>query len=472
MGERQDNQQPQPPSKTADEFRGLVENLAHPVLITDAAGTIHFMNPCAERLLAQGLKERVEAHLKSPARRKLVSQVRFRRDGAGEIVLRLLRSDIEWNWQGRPATLMSLTDVTPGSVAAKRLTQEIAKPGRPEDAPQDRSAELEMQPESPAGESDSISVASSRPFAQEISPHQKSWEEALAQRGQPETPSKEPAAENEGVERPHRAGAEAHAGKSVAEQWASLRQLQGAAEESERQAAAAQKQSREEIQKAYAERHQAQYEAQQLRKQVAEANRQRDKAVRAAEEEEKGAQELEARVHMQADELMKVSEALRQETAECKRVREENDQARRLAAESKAALEESAARCDQFKVWAEQCAAELRQQIAPQQQAQEEIQQLRQKLAKSMASVETFRAGFETLTGQAKASADEAARENEALRRKLAEHEREEESLRTMLKDLSSSGKTFLGAIEKLKAEGQPPRNEMPGTGPAGGENR
>ena len=184
--------------------------------------------------------------------------------------------------------------------------------------------------------------------------------------------------------------------------------------------------------------------------------------MRIAQEAKRGAEELEARAHMQAEELLKVSEALRQETAECKRVREENDQVRRLAAESKAALEESA----------EQCAAELRQQIA-QQQAQEEIQQLRQKLAKSMASVETFRTGFETLTSQARASADEAARENEALRRKLAEHEREEESLRKMLKDLSSSGKTFFGAIEKFKADGHPPpHNEMPGTGSEGRENR
>ena len=376
-----------------------MENLAHPVLITDAAGTIHFMNPCAERLLAQGLKERVEAHLKSPARRKLVSQVRFRRDGAGEIVLRLLRSDIEWNWQGRPATLMSLTDVTPGSVAAKRLTQEIAKPGRPEDAPQDRSAEArDAAGESRRGKRQHLrrEFASVRAgnFAAPEEAGRKRWRNAVSLKRRRKNPPRRTRASSGRIAR----GAEAHAGKSVAEQWASLRQLQGAAEESERQAAAAQKQSREEIQKAYAERHQAQYEAQRLRKQVAEANRQRDKAVRAAEEEEKGAQELEARVHMQADELMKVSEALRQETAECKRVREENDQARRLAAESKAALEESAARCDQFKVWAEQCAAELRQQIAPQQQAQKEIQQLRQKLAKSMASVETFRAGFETLT--------------------------------------------------------------------------
>ncbi len=43
-----------------------------------------------------------------------------------------------------------------------------------------------------------------------------------------------------------------------------------------------------------------------------------------------------------------------------------------------------------------------------------------------MQSVETFRTGFEALKGLAKASADETARENEALRLKLAEYEQEE----------------------------------------------
>ena len=44
-----------------------------------------------------------------------------------------------------------------------------------------------------------------------------------------------------------------------------------------------------------------------------------------------------------------------------------------------------------------------------------------------MQSVETFRAGFEALKGLAKTSADETARENEALRQKLAEYERRRE---------------------------------------------
>jgi len=502
-----------------------VENLAQAVVITDDAGKIRFMNPSAERLLARGLKERVETHLKTPAHRKLVSLVRFRRDGAGEIILRILRSDIEWNWQGQPATLMSLTDVTPDSATAARLIQEIAKPGEREGAPQDRPGKPELQLENPDAERDSASAATSHPLAEELSPFQKSWEDAqaqriqrkaplkepaakkerreqppkaklvnqelssfqkswedaLAQRAQPEAPpkdppakkerieqppliewpepgeiapeaepveelspfqqswedalaqrvqreapSKEPAAKKERVEQPPELTA---AGQSIEEEWSALRQLQAAAGGLERQFAAAQQQSAPEA--------------------------------------------LKARVRALGDALMKANEALRQATAECKRISEENDLLRKQMAESKAALQQLAAQCDQYKARAEQHAEELRQQTALQQQAQEEKQQLQQKLAKSMASVETFRTGFEALERQARASADERARENEALRRKLAEHEREEESLRTMLKNLSSSGKMFFDVIEKFKADGEaPPHHEGPGMPSEGGENR
>lgn len=545
-----------------------MENLAQAVVITDDAGKIRFMNPSAERLLARGLKERVETHLKTPAHRKLVSLVRFRLDGAGDIILRILRSDIEWNWQGQPATLMSLTDVTPDSATAARLIQEVAKPGEREGALQDRPGKLELQLENPDAERDSVSAAASHPLTQELSPFQKSWEDALAQRVQREAPSNEPAAKKERIEQPpkvepvnqelssfhkswedalaQRAQPEAPtqgpavkkerteqppliewpqtgeialkaepveelspfqknwedalaqrvqheapikepatkkerveqpadlaaAGQSIEEEWSTLRQLQAAAGGSERRFAA-QRQSGAETLKGRAEERQAQLQVQQLRKQSAEAIRQRDNAMGAAQEAKKTSGEFEARAHALADELMKANEALRQATAECQRIREENEQLRRQMAESKAALEQLAAQCDQYKARAEQHAEELRQQIAQQQRAQEEKQQLQQKLAKSMASVETFRTGFEALERQTRASADERARENEALRRKLAEHEREEESLRTMLKNLSSSGKMFFDVIEKFKADGQaPPHHEGPGRPSEGGENR
>jgi PAS domain S-box-containing protein len=57
--ERRGNQPSQPPSEATADFRALVENLAASVAIMDHAGRIRFMNPRAERMLAQGLKERV-----------------------------------------------------------------------------------------------------------------------------------------------------------------------------------------------------------------------------------------------------------------------------------------------------------------------------------------------------------------------------------------------------------------------------
>jgi chromosome segregation ATPase len=139
-------------------------------------------------------------------------------------------------------------------------------------------------------------------------------------------------------------------------------------------------------------------------------------------------------------------------------------------AESRTALNDLAARCDQYKGWADQRAEQLRQQLALQQQAHAENEHLRQKLTSSMQSVETFRAGFEALKGLAKTNADETARENEALRQKLAEYEREEQSLSAFLKDLSASGSQFLGALEKFKAHSrETPHGETAGPGPAAG---
>ena len=123
--ERRDNQPSQPPSETTADFRALVENLAQPVVIVDRSGKIRFVNPCAERLLAHGLKERVEARLSNLARWKPVSLVRFRVEGAGDLILQIQLSDIAW--QGQPATQVSLMDVTNYVTNAELFSQEMAK---------------------------------------------------------------------------------------------------------------------------------------------------------------------------------------------------------------------------------------------------------------------------------------------------------------------------------------------------------
>ena len=109
--ERQTTQPLQSPPEATADFRALVENLAEPVLIVDRAGKTLFMNPRAEQVLANGLLERVEAHVKKLRHRRRVSQVRFPVDGAGDLILRIRLSNL--SWQGQPAMVVALRDVTP-----------------------------------------------------------------------------------------------------------------------------------------------------------------------------------------------------------------------------------------------------------------------------------------------------------------------------------------------------------------------
>jgi len=90
-----------------------------------------------------------------------------------------------------------------------------------------------------------------------------------------------------------------------------------------------------------------------------------------------------------------------------------------------------------------------------------------------MQAVETFRAGFEALKDQASASADGVPGRMKPFAESWPSPEREKESLSAILNDLSASGEKFLGAIEKLKAQGHaPPRRETPGAAPEAGESR
>ncbi len=123
--ERVDNQPPQPPSEPAADFQALVENLAQPVVILDRAGKVRFMNPRADRLLAQGFKERLEAHLQNVALRPPAGLVRLRVDGAADLILQIRLSDIAW--QGQPAMQLSLTDVTAYAVNEERSSQDIGE---------------------------------------------------------------------------------------------------------------------------------------------------------------------------------------------------------------------------------------------------------------------------------------------------------------------------------------------------------
>ena len=438
--ERRDNQPSQPPSETSADFRALVENLAHPVVIMDRAGKIRFMNPRAERMLAQGLKERVEAHLGSLPQRQPVSQVRFPVEGVGDLILRIRLSDIQW--QGQPATQVALTDVTPYVTTAQRLSQEIAEFKEREGGLQDWRKKLEAQVRSLVAERDKVYASRSRRVAQETARLQKSRDEAQAQRDQLEAQLKELATEKERIEQSLRAELaqlrqaepkaesaneelvqarrtieeltsarrelEVRAGQGAAE----FRQLQDAASQAESRLAAAEEQSRAEAEKASAERRQAQNEAQQLRGQIAEVERAMAESVernRRLDEQvnqlvaahENATRQLQAE-SVRSAEAEKTAAQLQAQLAEGDQAKTENERLQQRIAESQAMLAQRDAEHGQVQAEVKeltaaeaQLKAELDQERTERKKASEEAARLQQEISKSAQArneIETQRA--------------------------------------------------------------------------------
>jgi chromosome segregation ATPase len=427
--ERRDNQPSQPPSEIDADFRALVENLVYPVVIMDRAGKIRFMNPRAERMLAQGLKERVEAHLRSlPQRQPVISQVRFRVEGAGDLILRIRLSDIKW--QDQPATQVALMDVTPYVTTAEHLSQEIAELKEREGGLQDWRKKLEAEVRSLVAERDKVYASSSRRLAQETARLQRSRDEAQAQHDQVEAQLKELVTEKERIEQSLRAELaqlrqpepkaelaneelvqarrtideltsarrelEMRAGESAAE----FRQLQEAAAQAESRLAAAQEQSRAEAEKASAEWHQAQNEAQQLRGRIAEVeramaesaerNRRLDEQVnQLAAAHENATRQLQAESVRRA-EAEKTAAQLQAQVAEGDKARAESERLQQRIAESHAMLAQRDAQHGQVQAEVKeltgvqaQLKAALDRQRTERKKAFEEAVRLQQEISKS-----------------------------------------------------------------------------------------
>ena len=431
--ERRDNQPSQPPSEPAADFRALVENLAQPVVIIDRAGKVRFMNPRAERLLAQGFKERVEAHLQNVAVRPPASLVRFRVDGAADLILRIRLSDIAW--QGQPATQVSLTDVTPYAANAERFSQDMAKLKERNHALQEWRTRLEAQVRSLAAERDAVYASSSQRLAQETARFQKSQREAQAQRDGLEAQIRElraeaaqlraaaPAAEpaNEEFVKARRTIDELTAARreleARAEQSAAqLRQLQEAAAQAESRLAAAQEQSRG----------QAQAEAQQLRAQIAEGenamaeaderNRRLDEQINqlsaahenatrqlqdAAAARDRAQEEI-ARLQPLANQLAQSGAQFRQKSADLDRSREaggamerELAAARRVLGELRAGREALEERIKEQVDQLLKSSAQVQAQAAERAKAKAENERLRQQVAELRAEREAERGRFQ-----------------------------------------------------------------------------
>ncbi len=178
--ERADNQPSQSPSEPAADFQALVENLAQPVVVLDRAGRIRFMNPRAERLLAQGFKERLEAHLQNVALRPPAGLVRLRVDGAADLVLQTRLSEI--TWLGQPAMQLSLTDVTAFAANEERFRQNLAKLKERNHILREWRERLVAQARGLVQERDAVYASSAHRLAQESARFQKSQREAQAQR--------------------------------------------------------------------------------------------------------------------------------------------------------------------------------------------------------------------------------------------------------------------------------------------------
>ena len=426
--ENLDNQSSQPPSDTTVDFRALVEHLVQPVVIMDRAGKICFMNPQGKRLLAHGLKERVEAHLSSPAQRKPASQVRFRVEGAGDLILQIRLSDMPW--QGQPAMQVSLTDVTPYAANEERFAQEMAKLKERQHAIREWKPRLEAQVRSLAEERDAVYASSSQRLAQETARFQKSQREAQAQRDRLEAQVKElraelaqlreaaPKAEPTGQELVQarrtideltaaRRELEARAGQSAAQ----LRQLQEAAAQAESRLAAAQQQSRS----------QARDEAQQLRQQIAEGERAMAESAERNRRLDGQLSQL-AAAHEDATRRLQDATAARDRSQEeIARLQQQLEAADRAQEESRAARAALEARLQPLTEQLAQSGAQLRQKVAELDRSREAGSAMERELAASRRVLEESRAGRQALEERAREQADELLKSNAQIQAQVAE---------------------------------------------------
>jgi signal transduction histidine kinase len=128
-----------------DVLRGIVERLADGIVVVDRGGAIRFVNPAAEALF----QRRADALTNAPFGFPLVvgetTEIEVVRPG-GDVVTAELRV-VESVWDGVPASLVSLRDVTDRKLAAERereLTEERSARLQAEAASQAKSQFLAM----------------------------------------------------------------------------------------------------------------------------------------------------------------------------------------------------------------------------------------------------------------------------------------------------------------------------------------
>jgi signal transduction histidine kinase len=108
---------------SADEqrLRSIVESMADGIIVVNGDGIIRFANPAAERLLQRSSQELVDTYLGFPAVAGESTEIDLLRPH-GETVAVELRV-VATEWEGHPAQLASLRDITDRRRAAERAAQ-------------------------------------------------------------------------------------------------------------------------------------------------------------------------------------------------------------------------------------------------------------------------------------------------------------------------------------------------------------
>lgn len=116
-----------PPAKSSGDgpwkqLRAIIESLADGIVIVDKQGVIRFANPSAAKLFTRSPEALVGSELGTPLVAGETTEMEIVRRGGGELVYAELRV-VQTEWEGEPAELASLRDITDRKYAEERSRQ-------------------------------------------------------------------------------------------------------------------------------------------------------------------------------------------------------------------------------------------------------------------------------------------------------------------------------------------------------------
>jgi hypothetical protein len=111
------------PAGSLTHNHSTLEGMLYPIVILNQQGSIRFMNAEARRLLAEGLDQRLAAHIRSHPEMGPITQVRFKLQNGHDLVLKIRLGEIEW--LGEKAIQVSMCNVTPYLAVIQELQREL-----------------------------------------------------------------------------------------------------------------------------------------------------------------------------------------------------------------------------------------------------------------------------------------------------------------------------------------------------------